>query len=145
MKSLFVIFGTLLLVFCLPIFLDGSRDAQTEDYTLTFADVETAAGVNSANVTLTQDIYDDNVLSVTAISSNETGDTPSAASYDSTSRRLTVNGLAANDTRTLSCSLVVDSSVLPTGASGFFSLFNWFYMFVILGSFGGAIYAFVQS
>lgn len=145
MKSLLIIFGTLMLLLYIPVVIEGTRDAQTEDYDLSFAGVTTAAGVYSANVTLTTDIYDDNVLSVASVSSNVSSDSPSASAFNSSSKVLTVNGLAASSTRTLDLTLKVDNPLMPAGMSMFFGLYQWFYNFVILASFAGAIYAFVQS
>lgn len=142
MKSLFIVFGALMLVIALPVFFLSNHDAQTQDYTQTFAGVSTAAGVYSANVTLGQDVYDDSLVGITSITSNITGDSPTAAAFNSVSRVTTVNGLTADTIRTLSVTYEIDSTIVPAGVSAFFSISNWFYIFAILGMIAGAIYAF---
>lgn len=142
MKSLIIIFGALLLTINIGLIFDAIDDAITEEYTQTFAGVTTGAGEYAANVTLSRDIHNDDSVSVTSLSSNETADTPSVSSFNTVSRALEVSGLDANDTRTLSVNYKIDSTVIPAGASAFITLERWFWIFALIGTAGGAIYAF---
>lgn len=142
MKSLLVVFGAILLIIALPAFFQATHDAEIQAYTETFAGITTGAGVYSSNTTLSEDLYDDNVISVLSISSNSTNDSPSATTYNSVNRLLSFGGLADNLTRTLSVEYEIDSTLLPTGAGVFLTVVNWFYVFTIIGMIAGAIYAF---
>jgi len=146
MKSLFICFAALFLIIALPWVFQSIDDAFTEEYAETFAGVVTGSGVYTANVTLAAATWNDSLTSVTEISSNITGsDAPSASAYNTVSRILSVNGLDESQTRTLSVTFLIDSTSLPEFFSTFLMLFRWFYMFMILGMAGGAIYAFIQS
>lgn len=133
------------MLLALPFLFSSVIDAQTDDYTMNFAGVTTGAGAYAANVTLDQDLYDDNAVSVSSISSNFTSDTPSANAYNSVSGVLTVGGLEQSATRTLSVTMDIDSPSLPDGMSVFMRLIMWFLIVVLLGLLIGAVYAFFQS
>lgn len=142
MKSLFVVFGVLLLIISLPVFFQSTHDAQVQEQTQSFAGIATAVSVNSANITMAQAVYADNLASITSVSSNITGDTPTAASFNSVSKVLNVTGLVQSNTRTLSVNYEIPSTLLPDGANVFFTVVRWFYVFTIIGMLAGAIYAF---
>ena len=142
MKSLIIIFGALLLIIGLPAFFTSVNDAQVQEYTQTFAGVTTGAAVYSANVTLSEDLHNDSVISVTDSSSNITSDSPSAGPYNSVSGVLTVNGLDASQMRTLSITYEIASTLLASGMGIFFTMSIWFWLFAIIGMIAGAIYAF---
>jgi len=141
LKSIIVAFAVILLIIAMPFVFQSIEDARTNEAELTFASV-TTSGVSTANVTLNQAIYRGSVNSVTAVSSNITSDTPSAYSFNSVSRVLQVNGLAEDETRTLSVAFNIENENLDDGSLVFFSLFRWFYIFMIVGMSGGAIYSF---
>lgn len=145
MKSLVIVFGAVILIIMIPILFDSIHDARVDDYTQNVAGVTTAAGVYSANVTLSQSLWGDSVSFVDSLSSNITPDSPTADSYNSVSGVLLVGGLDAGHLRTLSITYEIDSAVLSehTGASTFLALFFWFVIFLIMGVVGGAIYAFL--
>jgi hypothetical protein len=142
MKSIIVIFGALLLIISLPTFFQATYDARTQEQTLNLAGVTTAAGVYSANVTLTQATHDGKLAAVQTVSSNVTSDSPTGAAYNSVSKVLNVTGLDASQTRTLSIAYDIDSTLIPDGVSIFLTLCNWFYIFAILGCITGAVYSF---
>lgn len=145
MKSLIIIFGALLMIICLPAFFISTHNARVQDYTQTFAGVDTAAGVNSANITLSSAIYDNNVLSISSVTSNNSNDSPSAANWTTTSRLLRVSGLDDDSERTLTVIADVESTYIPAGSSFFFGLSGWFIMFSIIAFTGAAIYAFFDT
>lgn len=142
MKSLIIVFGTLLLIFAAPYIFAATDNAITEDYTQSIAGVVTEAEEYTANVTLGRDVYNDDSASILSISSNVSADSPTAASYNSVSMELEVSGLEADETRTLSIEFRIDHTTLATGMAMFITLFRWFYVFIIIGMAGGAIYAF---
>lgn len=133
-----------MILFTLVLF-EALVDAQTDDYTQNFAGVTTAAGVYAANVTLSEDLYEDNVISVSAVASNVSSDSPAANSYNSVSNRLEVGGLDQSKTRTLSVTYDIEDPTLPTGMVVFLQIFIWFILLVDLGLLVGAAYAFFTS
>lgn len=79
--------------------LDGIKGWRTEDTTQSYI-VATGAGVTTANVTLSLELYNDEVTEVISVTSNET-ETPIASSYDDATQKLLIAALNANDSRTL--------------------------------------------
>jgi 1-aminocyclopropane-1-carboxylate deaminase/D-cysteine desulfhydrase-like pyridoxal-dependent ACC family enzyme len=79
--------------------LDGIKGWRTEDTTQSYV-VATGAGVTTANVTLSLELYNDEVTEVISVTSNET-ETPIASSYDDATQKLLIAALNANDSRTL--------------------------------------------
>lgn len=142
MKSLIIIFGALLLIIATPFVFTAIDDAITQEYTQSISGVTTGAGTYSTNVTMGRSIYNDDSESVSGITSNVSSDTPTASSYNSVSKALEVSGLDASQIRTLTIDFQIDSTVLPTGAVAFLTLLRWFWIFTIVGTISGAIYAF---
>lgn len=142
MKSLIIIFGALLMIVATPFVFSSIDDGITDPYTQSISGVTTGAGEYAENVTLGRAVYNDDDSSVTSISSNISGDTPTASAYNTTSHALEVSGLAASQTRTLTVTFNIDDPSLPTGVSTFLGLMRWFWVFIITGMAGGAVYAF---
>lgn len=142
MKSLIIIFGALLMIIATPAFFTHVDDVLTDDETNSFTSVTTAAGVTSANVTLANAVYNDNVQQVDSVTSDNTDDAPTAYTYNSVSHVLLVSGLNANDTRTLTVDYSIDNTTLDSGMAIFWTVLRWFWIFVIIGMCGGAVYAF---
>jgi len=120
-------------------------DAQTRDYTQNYAGVTTGAGRYTANVSLSQDLYSSNTVSVSGISSNISGDYPASDNYNTLSRVLTIGGLRQSQTRTLSVTYDIENPSLPAGVVTFLTIVIWFFIFVILGLLVGAVVNFFQS
>lgn len=101
MRGVLLVFFTLIAVFFLPFAFTSLHDVRTDNYDQSFAEVSTGAGENAANVTLALTLWNDTVQSVSEISSNITGEVPTAAGYNSVSKVLTVGGLHSATDRTL--------------------------------------------
>lgn len=142
MKSVVIIFAALMMTIATPFVNISINDAVTEESTLSFSGVSTAATVYAANVTLSRAIYDNDTQAVTGITSNLSADSPTAYSYNSVSRKLEVSGLTDNTSRTLTVAYDIDSTSMPDGASAFWLLMRWFWIFAIVAYTCGAIYAF---
>lgn len=99
-KVFFAILAIFLLLgaFASPI-NDGIKGWRTEDTTEN-EQVTTAGGVTTANVTLSNDLFQDDVTEVISISSNIT-ESPIASSYVAASNQLLISALNAGVTRTL--------------------------------------------
>lgn len=142
MRSVLYLIGVILLVICLAPFFNALHDARTGDYEQTFAEITTGVGVTSSNVTLAQDIWADSIASVTSITSNITGENPSAAAFNSTSRTLTIGGLGSNDIRDLLVGYEIENPSLEgfSGVSVFLVVVAWVIVLSILGLVARAIY-----
>ncbi len=145
MKSLLVIFAVLLLIIATPYVFEAIDDGLSQTYSYSASGVATGAGVYSANVTLPQALYNSSVVYVNSISSNTSSDAPSAASYNSVSKVLTVSGLDEALTHTLTISYQISSTIMNAGQLAFWTLMRWFWIFVIVGATVGAIYAFFTT
>lgn len=142
MRSIIIIFAAIMMTIATPFMFIAIDDAITEDATQSFAGISTAAGVYAANVTLSRSIYDNDTQSIDSIASNITADTPSAYTWNSVSKILTVSGLSDDALRTLTIGFKIDSNSMPDGAALFWVLMRWFWIFAILGYTCGAVYAF---
>jgi hypothetical protein len=101
-KVLFGVLAVFLLLggFATPI-MDGIKSWRTEDTTESFA-ITTGAGETTENVTLTNDLFQDDVSEVIGITSNVTGESPIATSYTTSTNVLLVSALNPSATHTLS-------------------------------------------
>ena len=99
--------------------------------------ITTAAAVTSANVTLVQDLMDDNTVWVTLESDNAL-DAPIPYSYSS--NVLLITGLAADDTRAMTITYKIDnlSDYLAAGIAS--KILPVLLILGILGLIGGAVY-----
>jgi hypothetical protein len=110
-----VIIGIFLLLgaFSTPI-LDGIKTWRTDGLTSQNFVVATAAGVTSANVTLSKDLYQANVVNVSSVTSDDVLDAPAATTYTEATLVLLVAGLDDDNSRTLTVSYYgeTDSDVM---------------------------------
>lgn len=147
MKSLVIVFAALLVIIALPLLFASVDSARTETFSQNVAGVTTGASEYTSNATLSRALYDDDASNVTSITSNITADSPSADSYNSVSRLLTIGGLNQSTTRTISITYEIDSTIIDdyTGMSTFLTLYLWLIVFVVLGLLVAAVYAFTQT
>ena len=144
MKSLVIVFCAVLLIIATPTVFDTLNDARTDTTSESFQGLTSAN--STTNVTLGQTLYEDAIVEVASISSNQSLDTPTAYSYNTVSRILTVTGLAeAGLTRTLVVNYNIASASLPSTMGAFFTILYWIWILIILGLCGGAIYAFAKT
>ena len=109
---------------------DVVTDAASESYTEPFINT-TGVGETSDDVTLSYAHYYEDLTSLTA-SSNDTGDTPVVLAYDEDTYNVTISGLQASTTRTLTVGYVREANQQFTGYSGFLRILP--FIFVILGA-----------
>ncbi|OGN90743.1 MAG: hypothetical protein A2Z70_01305 [Chloroflexi bacterium RBG_13_48_17] len=142
MKSLVIVFGALLLMIATPSVFTAIDKAVTLEYTQSFAGVTTGGGDYDYDVTLTLSLYNEALTSVSGVSSNISEDIPTAANWTEASRVLTVGGLAQSQDRTLSVEYMIDNASLDSGMITFLTVCRWFWVLLIFGFVGGAVYAF---
>ncbi|MBA7604400.1 hypothetical protein ES703_11520 [subsurface metagenome] len=99
-----------------PIVLDATGDllAHTGD-ALETAQVTTGAAEETADVVLTYELYEGDVLNVRSITSTEPTDVPVANTYTEATRTLNITGLAVDLTRTLNITYETVSTNVYTG------------------------------
>lgn len=100
-----------------PIILDASHDIRVDDATDQFVNITTGVAETTANVTLTYPLYEDNSYWVGTITSTEVTDVPAAGTYVAATQNLTVTGLAASKTRTLTVPYSADALTNYSGVS----------------------------
>ena len=146
MKGVLILCGALILIILSPFVINSVHDAKVTSFEQSFAGVTTAASVYSANITLSQDLYADQVANVTDISSNTTGDLPTAASYTALTHLLAVSGLQENTERTLVVTHEIANPSLAELASVDALLLTavLLYFISILGLIAGAIYSYFR-
>ena len=144
MKSVLIVFIALLLTMSTGIIFHVIDNTVTEDYTITTAGVTTPPGQYASNVTLTIALWNNSVPTIKLASTSDS-DVPSAASYNSLSKRLEVYGLSDNTTRTLTVQYKINSSTLDAGLALFLPWMKWFWILVDIGTVIGAIWAFFHT
>lgn len=143
MKGILALFGIVALIALFPFLFQLMDNARTDDYAETFVGVATGVGIVSGNVTLGQDLWSSAITSVNSVTSNETGDSPSANSYNGTSLELTINGLAESDNRTLTVDYKIQSPYLAsvTGIDNVFVVIIYFLVLGLIAYLIGVIYS----
>ena len=102
--------------------------------------VETLAGITTANVTLFDEVYDDDTSTISIISS-DADDSPLYSSYNSTTRLLTFSGLAESTNRTIDVSYDIDAL---SGHGVFHTLMDhapWLYIVLVIALPLASLYA----
>lgn len=142
MKNVLVVFAAVLLIAAAPFVFKSLHNARIDSYSQSFAQVSTPPGVNSANVTLGLELYEDTIANISVCSSNLTGDSPSAAGYTIAGNILNISGLLSSSVRTLTIQYGIASQALfdIATASVFFNVLAYMYIFTMLGLMGGAIW-----
>lgn len=108
MKVVFVIIGVVVIISMFGLMVSGIKSAQTTERTDTFITV-TAGGDFDSDVVLVGDLYEDELLNVTEITSDIGGDAPLPHAYNPITRTLTIDGLAASETHTLAVTYLYGS------------------------------------
>lgn len=104
-KAFLVVMGSVIL-FLLPS-TGAMYDFKTDLQTDTFSSI-TGVGETSDNLTLSEDIYEDDTTTID-LSASLSSDNPAWNAYDTTTHSLNVIGLTANTTRTLTIAYDIDA------------------------------------
>lgn len=102
----FLIVLTAAILFMLPLttmVYDFRTDQRDDTFTIT-----TGAAVTTANVTLANYVFDDDIQTI-SFTTNDTAEYPVTSSYNATSRQLLVAGLNTSTSRLLEVTYDVDS------------------------------------
>jgi len=101
MKIVLSIIGVILVILMFGTMIAGIKTAQTDERTDSFGAVTTGGGITTASVVLVADLFDDSVLNVTSVTSSLNTDVPLVNTYVPGTNTLSVVGLTASETRTL--------------------------------------------
>lgn len=118
MRAALAVIGVIIILVLFGTMMVGIKSAQTLDRDDNFAAVTTGPGVTTANVVLVTDPFDNSILNIDSIISDNTLDAPLPDSYVPASNTLTVRGLKDSDTRALIVTYSYGSltgSAAPTG------------------------------
>ena len=99
MKGPICVFAAVMLAFFAPFVISSNNDFRTLEYTAPYI-APTAPGVTTADVVLTEELFNEATANI-VISSNNPDDAPLPFEFVGVTNTLTVSGLAADDTRTL--------------------------------------------
>lgn len=132
MKITLSIVGVVIVLILFGTMMTGVHDAQTNERVDSFAAVTTGVGETDADVVLVTDIYEDDLLSVLSISSNNTADAPLPDAFVGSTNTLTVRGLAESDTRNLEVTYEYDALTGDAEPAGSFLGFTP--IFVAIGA-----------
>jgi len=125
----FLVMVTTAMLWMLPITVavyDFRTDIQEDTFTS-----DTAVGQTTENVTLTQELYDDDTSTIDILSSLS-DDAPAYASYNGTSRLLGISGLSENTTRTLTVFYDVSALVGNDAINNLLDIVPWIWMLCII-------------
>lgn len=125
----FVVIMASAILFLIPL-TTAAYDFQTDLREDTFT-VNTAVGVTSANVTLVEEVYDDDVTTI-SVSSDLSTDEPLYSSYNTTTRQTLFTGLTANTTRTLTVGYDVDALEGGDAINTVADRLAWFWLISII-------------
>jgi len=138
LKSVLQAIGAALIVLLIPaimISLDSFRLTDQEEP----HNVTTGASVTSANLTLAQDLYNDDTVNA-SVTSNLTSDAPVPSTYTASTNVLLVTGLDDSATRQLTVTYSVDALTDYWGAALGSRTIPLFIILAALGIIGGSVY-----
>lgn len=104
-----------------PQIMRTAEEAKVREATETHL-VVTEVAEEEAEVTLYNDLYNDNLEYVVEITSSNDNDTPVATDYNDVTKKLTVGGLVAEVTRSLDINYDTDALANFTGVGAFLGL-----------------------
>jgi len=122
MKVIFTIIGVVMVLLLFGTMMGGITEAQTDERTDAFGAIVTGGGDVDAAVVLVGDLYGNDILNVTSVTSDLVTDVPLVSVYVPGTNTLTIIGLTASDTRTLTVIYLIDALTASPGVSTFFGL-----------------------
>lgn len=142
MKAVILVLGAAMLIIFAPAILDSVGDFRTNEQTAAY-DVTTGAGATTANITVTEPVYNGATANI-AVSSNDTDDAPIPSIYTSASKKITITGLAESTTRRLTFVYKISGLDDYIGAEVGAAALPLMLIIGIMGIIGGAIYTSTQ-
>lgn len=144
MKAAFGIIMIFVAFTIFPMIMTASHDVLTDDHTVS-ANVSTGVGETTGSVTLTKGLYGDSTEYVDSITSDYASDSPTASSYASATKVLTVGGLVASYNRTLTVEYEYDQTTEYTGMASMAKIGPTILFICLLLGGAGMVYAEVRG
>jgi len=138
MKTTAMIIGAVIIILLLGAVVTSLFDFRTDEQTDEF-NVTTGGGVTTADLVLSQDLYNDATVNAN-VSSNLTADAPIASTYTPGTNTLHVIGLQASDSRRLTIDYAIDGLTDYLGVGIAASTLPLFLVLGIIGIVAGAVY-----
>ena len=120
MKAALAIIGVIIILLLFGTMIGGINQAQTDERVDAFAAIVTAPDIVIADVVLVADPFNNNILNISSIVSSNALDAPLPDTYVAATNTLTVRGLAADDTRTLTATYDYGALIGQAAAMGSF-------------------------
>ncbi len=143
MKAVQMFLAAIVLVVLMGAAIEAITSWRSQDYTAPYI-VATGAGVTTSDITLTQDLFNSATANVLIVSNNVL-DAPIPFAYVSATHVLTVSGLAASESRTLTLTYKIAALDDYPGADLFARFWPALLLLGGVGLVGGGIYAAYQS
>jgi len=132
MMLVMAVLGIMALILLMPNVLTAVEDTQTAEQSDTFS-VTTGGGVTNSDVTLSQDLWENNTQFVEDVTSDAAADNPIANTYTAATNVLNVTGLAASTTRNLTAAYLIDQLDEYQGIGSFASIVPFLLLFIVVG------------
>lgn len=120
MRAALAVIGVIIILTLFGTMMYGINQAQTDQRVDAFVAVATGGGITEAPVVLVADPFGNALTSVTEIVSNNALDAPLPDAYVAGTNTLTVRGLNAADTRTLTVTYMYGALVGQAAVTGEF-------------------------
>lgn len=140
MKIAFTIIGAIIVLLLFGTMLGGIEEAQTDEREDAFGAVVTGGGITVADVVLLGDLYDGDILNVVSITSTLGTDVPLSNAYVPGTNTLTVAGLTAAQTRTLTVTYQIDALTNYAAVGSFFGFTPLLIGVAVVAIIAGAIF-----
>lgn len=134
----FLIILASVILFLLPL-TDAMYDFKTDRQEDSFS-TSTAAGQTTANLTLSESVFDDDTTTI-EITSDLSTDSPAWSSYNATSHSLLASGLTANTTRNLTLYYDVDALGGSDAIVNLADKMAWIWLLIIIAFIPAALAA----
>jgi hypothetical protein len=119
--AIVVFLGIVFIILLMPNVVNSTTQFRTATQTDPFSATSTAVGVTTANLTLTQGLWQGQTQYIKVTSDNAT-DGPRVTAYDPVTNNITVSGLAANVTRNITAVYSIGNLQNYVGADAFAGL-----------------------
>lgn len=138
MKSALLVIAACLIILLLPATVAAINDFRMTDYEAGYM-VTTGGGETSADVELSQELFNDDT-SLVSVSSNSTNDAPIPSTYVDATDTLTIIGLNQSTTRLLTLTYSINALEDYVGAGIASRVWPIFLVLGVIGLIVGAVY-----
>lgn len=139
MRPALLVIAAVIIVLLLPASIVALNEFRMTDYEEPH-NITTGAGETTANVSLSQELFNDDTALV-SLSSNNTSDAPIPYLYTSATRYLLITGLVEDDTRQVTVTYKIDNLTDYVGAGVAAKVWPVFLILGIIGIVAAGVYS----